>query len=141
SLKNTRSSASQSSLKSQSSAPSANNTLDRSYRRFAHSTNPDFSFESFLAKKRQALLYREQLDRQVEEKQQKNLRTTIMKRIKDAMLDRKVTEQQKHLKEEFERDHRFVRGVETVGVDRAILDGSNTVGHHEAFPLISNVSV
>ena len=88
-----------------SSSTVANNR--HSYRRFAHHTNPEFSIESFRSKHQQARQYRELLDRQVEEKQRANIRKTILDRLKEAALDRKIDQQQQTLRDEFQRDHQF----------------------------------
>lgn len=100
------------------SAHSAN-SQPRSYRRFVHNANPNFSVESFLSKKQQALEYRGQLDRQVEEKQRKLQQQLMYEKIKDAMLEQKINEQQKYLKKEFDADHNFDKNHSD---NRAILD-------------------
>lgn len=130
-------------LNTQTNSVSFNNSArnanfqPRSYRRFVHNANPNFSIESFLNKKQQALIYREQLDRQVEEKQQKQQQKSMLEKIKEAMLDKKINEQQKHLKEEFDADHHFDKDHPN---DRAIIESDVIKNKTESLPLISNVS-
>ena len=113
----------------------------KSFRRFSHCKDPNFSLESFLQKKQQEKEYRADLDRQVELKHRRKLQNAIRDRIKETELDKKIALQQEHLREEFEQEHPDLRAEKIKQQKEHQNTERHVKSHHSSSDLVPKVSM